>query len=209
MRPAIPGAIATGRLIAIARGVDPDRLVRIGTALAATGIRAFEVTLNSDGAVEAIRRLRAHFSEEELVIGAGTVLSIEQAQGALNAGAAFLVMPDVDVALVRWAADRGVPCFPGGLTPTEIHAAWRAGAAGVKVFPASAVGPAFVRDFRGPFRDIPLIPTGGVTLDDAADYLRAGAFAVGLGGGLIGDGEPGALLARAQRLVASIRDVAS
>src|SRR5205085_7577029 len=110
-----------------------------------------------------------------LLLGAGTVLTIEAAGDAVAAGARFLVSPHLDIAIVAWALEHGIPCFPGAFTPTEILGAWRAGATAVKLFPASAVGPAFVREHRGPFRDIPLVPTGGVTAETASDFITAGA----------------------------------
>jgi 2-dehydro-3-deoxyphosphogluconate aldolase/(4S)-4-hydroxy-2-oxoglutarate aldolase len=113
-------------------------------------------------------------------------------------------MPHLDPDIVAWAAMMDIPAFPGGATPTEIFAAWRAGAAGVKVFPASAVGPAFIRELRGPFPDIPLLPTGGVTLDTAPAFIAAGAIAVGMGGWLLGDGVPDRIRERSASIVAAV-----
>ena len=109
-------------------------------------------------------------------------------------------MPHLDADLVEWAAARGIPAFPGAATPTEIFAAWRAGAAAVKLFPASSAGPGFVRELRGPFPDIPVLPTGGVTLETAPAFITAGAVAVGMGGWLIGDGDPAGIRARARQV---------
>jgi 2-dehydro-3-deoxyphosphogluconate aldolase/(4S)-4-hydroxy-2-oxoglutarate aldolase len=204
-RPAIPAPILESRLIAIGRGLDPARTTAIAEALADAGIRAFEVTLNSRDALAAIRALRARFADDEMLVGAGTILSVVEAEDAVQAGARFLVSPHTDVVIVSWAAERGIPCFPGAFTPTEIHLAWRAGASAVKLFPSSAVGPAFVRDFRGPFPEIPLVPTGGVTAESGQEFLAAGAVAVGLGGWLMGDGDPAAIGARAREAVAAIR----
>jgi len=148
-RPAIPDAILKGRTIAIARGLDPERLVRIGEGLAAGGIGAFEVTLNSPGALAAIEALASRFAGTELLIGAGTVLDLEGARAAVAAGARFIVMPHTDPEVIEYGASHGIPAFPGAFTPTEILTAWRAGATAVKLFPASAVGPVFVREFRG------------------------------------------------------------
>lgn len=203
-RPPIPAPILQGRLIAIGRGLDPASTTHIGEALADAGIRAFEVTLNSRDALGAIRALRARFRDDELLVGAGTILDVAEAEDAVQAGARFLVSPHTDVAIVSWAAERGIPCFPGAFTPTEIHAGWSAGASAVKLFPSSAVGPAFVRDFRGPFPQIPLVPTGGVTAESGREFLAAGAVAVGLGGWLMGDGDPSAIGARAREAVAAI-----
>jgi 2-dehydro-3-deoxyphosphogluconate aldolase/(4S)-4-hydroxy-2-oxoglutarate aldolase len=139
-----------------------------------------------------------------IAIGAGTVLSIEDAGLALDAGATFLVMPTTDPELVRWAAERGIPALPGAATPTEILAAWRAGAAAVKLFPASALGPSFVRECLGPFPDIPLVPTGGVTAETAGSFIAAGAVAVGLGSWLVGDGVADGVTRRARQVVDAV-----
>lgn len=139
-----------------------------------------------------------------MTVGAGTVLTIDAARRAVDAGAAFLVAPHVDPEVVAWTAGRGIPMFPGAATPTEVLAAWRAGAAGVKVFPASVVGPAFVRELRGPLPDIPLLPTGGVTVDNAAAYIEAGAAAVGIGSWLFAGGTPDSIAERARQAVDAI-----
>jgi 2-dehydro-3-deoxyphosphogluconate aldolase/(4S)-4-hydroxy-2-oxoglutarate aldolase len=203
-RPAVPAAIVRGRVIAIARGLDPASLIRIGEGLAAGGIGAFEVTLNSPGALRSIEALAARFGDEELLVGAGTILTVEDARAAIGSGARYIVMPHTDVAVIEHAASRGVPVFPGAFTPTEILAAWRAGATAIKVFPASCVGPSFVRELRGPLPAIPLVPTGGVTLETAPAYIAEGAVAVGLGSWLTGDGDPAGIAERGLRLVAAL-----
>jgi len=208
LRPArqpVPAAILDGRVVAIARGLDPSRMVDIAGALIEGGVAAFEVTLNSRSALEAIAAVRAAFPAERLLVGAGTVLDRVSAESAVGAGAQFLVMPHTDVGLIQWAAGRDLPVFPGAFTPTEILAAWRAGATAVKLFPASAVGPAFVRELRGPLPEVPLIPTGGVTAESAPEFIRAGAIAVGLGSWLTGAGEPAQVRARATQLTEAIR----
>lgn len=200
-RPAIPDAILRSRVIAIGRRIDPATLPTVGEGLAAGGVRAFEVTLNSTGALTAIDTLARRFGPDELLVGAGTVLDLAAAEAAVDAGARFLVSPHTDPSLIGWAAGRGIPSFPGAFSPTEILVAWRAGAAAVKLFPASAVGPVFVREFRGPFPEIPLVPTGGVTVETAPVFIAAGAVAIGIGSWLIGDGDPAGIRARAERLV--------
>jgi 2-dehydro-3-deoxyphosphogluconate aldolase / (4S)-4-hydroxy-2-oxoglutarate aldolase len=131
-------------------------------------------------------------------------MTIEAARRAVDAGATFLVMPHVDAELVGWAADRGIPALPGCATPTEALVAWRAGAAAIKLFPASVAGPAFVRELRGPFPEIPVVPTGGVTVENAPSFIAAGAVAVGVGGWLIGDGDPAGVVDRARQVVAAV-----
>ncbi len=199
-RPALPDAIRDGRIVAIGRNLDSARLAGIAEALLAGGVRAFEITLGSPDALAGIRAIASAYGDE-LLVGAGTVLDIEAATRALDAGARFLVMPHTDPSLVTWAAERGVPAFPGAFTPTEIVQGWRAGACAVKLFPASVAGPAFVREFRGPFPEISLVPTGGVSLETAPAYLEAGAVAVGVGSWLMGGGDPQVVRERAGALV--------
>jgi 2-dehydro-3-deoxyphosphogluconate aldolase/(4S)-4-hydroxy-2-oxoglutarate aldolase len=209
VRQAVPEAILGGRVVAIARGLDPSRMVEIAGALIDGGVGAFEVTLNSRSANDAIAAVRAAVPAGRLLVGAGTVLDRASAEAAVGAGAQFLVMPHTDLGLVAWAADRGLPVFPGAFTPSEILAAWRAGATAVKLFPASAVGASFVRELSGPLPEIPLIPTGGVTAENAPDFIRAGAVAVGLGSWLTGAGDPAAIRARATQLTEAIRGAAA
>jgi 2-dehydro-3-deoxyphosphogluconate aldolase/(4S)-4-hydroxy-2-oxoglutarate aldolase len=205
-RPPIPAGIREGGVVAVARNLSVDTVRAVADGLLRGGVRALEITLNEpeDRALDALRAATRHAEGSELVIGAGTVLTIDAAQRALDAGATFLVSPHTDAGLVEWAADRGLPCFPGAFTPTEILAAWRAGAAAVKLFPASVAGPAFVREFRGPFPHIPLLPTGGVTAETAPDFIRAGAIAVGLGSWLIGDGDASGIYDRATVVVQAV-----
>jgi 2-dehydro-3-deoxyphosphogluconate aldolase / (4S)-4-hydroxy-2-oxoglutarate aldolase len=200
-RPALPAAIAECRLIAIGRRLEPSTVPSIGAALIRGGIRAFEVTMNSAAALDVIAALVERFPADELLVGAGTVLNQAEAEGAVKAGARFIVMPHFDTAIVRWASGRGIATLPGCLTPTEILAAWRAGAAAVKLFPASAVGPAFVRELRGPLPEIPLVPTGGVTIENAPAFIAAGAAAVGMGSWLTGSGDPAVVRERASAVM--------
>ncbi len=204
-RISIPHQILAGGVIAIGRGLDPLSIVRVGEGLAAGGIGAFEITLGRPGALDAIAALHGRFGgESDLLVGAGTILSQDDAEQAILAGAQFLVMPVTDPVLVSWAAARGIAAFPGAMTPTEALVGWRAGAAGIKLFPASVAGPTFVRELHGPFPDIPVIPTGGVTVETAPDFIVAGAVAVGIGSWLTGDGDPERIAERGQRIVAAI-----
>ena len=202
----VPDAISGPRIIAIARGLEPDRLARIADGLLAGGIHAFEVTLDSPGALPAIASLVGRFAGTPLRVGAGTVLDVGAAGSAVDAGASFIVSPHGDPAIVRWAVTAGVPVFPGAMTPTEIMAMWAAGATAVKIFPASAVGPSFIREVRGPLRHVPLIPTGGITAETVGAYIAAGATAVGMGSWLSGDGDPAGIAARAAQALAAVRD---
>ena len=207
-RPSPPSGLIEGGVVAIARRLDPTVVTAVADGLLEGGVRVFEVTLNDPeaAALASIARLARHAEGTPLAVGAGTVLSEEAAQRAVDAGATFLVMPHTDQELVAWAAARGLPSFPGAFSPTEILTAWRAGAAAVKLFPASVAGPAFVREFRGPFPDLPLIPTGGVTALSAPDFIRAGAIAVGLGSWLIGDGHPTGIAERGATVVRAVAE---
>ncbi len=207
-RPAIPAGLVAGGVVAIARRLDPGAAADVAKALADGGVRAFEITLN-DPAPKALRAIEAAASSSaasRLSIGAGTVLSIEAARLAVDAGATFLVMPHTDPDLVAWAAERGIPALPGAATPTEVLAAWRAGAAAVKLFPASVLGPSFIRELAGPFPNIPVVPTGGVTAATAGSFIAAGAVAVGLGSWLVGDAVPAGVTARARQVVTAVAE---
>ena len=205
-RPAIPAGLSAGGVVAIGRRIAPDAAPAITEALVAGGVLAFELTLN-DPEADALRAIESAATVAAglgIVIGAGTVLSVEAAGRAVDAGATFLVMPHLDPAIVSWAAERGIPAFPGCATPTEVFAAWQAGAAAIKVFPASSLGPSFVREMRGPFPAIPLVPTGGVTLETVPAFIAAGAVAVGLGGWLVGDGQPAGIRERSAAVTAAV-----
>ena len=149
-----------------------------------------ELTLNEpeDAALRSIAALAAVADDLGALVGAGTVLSIGAAKRAVDAGAGSSSRPTPTRSSIAWCALSGVPCYPGALSPTEIHTAWSAGASAVKLFPATAVGPGYLKQIAGPFPDIPFIPTGGVSAQNAGDWMAAGAVAVGMGGWLIGDG---------------------
>jgi 2-dehydro-3-deoxyphosphogluconate aldolase / (4S)-4-hydroxy-2-oxoglutarate aldolase len=197
-----------GRLVAIVRLRDGAALLEVAEALVEGGITSLEFTLTTPGAVEAIKRCRARFGET-VVVGAGTVLDAADAHRCLEAGAQFVVSPGVDADVIAAARDGGVLAMPGAMTPTEIVTAWRAGADVVKVFPARALGPRYIADVLAPLPEVPLMPTGGVDATNAADYLRAGAVAVAVGGNLVDPAavaraDWAALTARARALVAAV-----
>lgn len=171
------------KIVAILRGCDPVNIVEISQALYEGGIRLLEITLNSPGALDAIQQVAAQFGDR-MVIGAGTVLTVEEVKAAVTAGARFILSPSLDVEVIRFTRDLGAVSVPGAFTATEILTAYRAGANIVKVFPAS-VGPAYFRDIRGPLPQIPLMPTGGVNLDNIRDFQKAGAVAFGVGSALV------------------------
>lgn len=204
-RPALPAAIAAAGIIAIGRGLSRDRATAIAEVLWESGVHAFEITLQSDEALKIVESLAQRQRPRQTSIGVGTVLSIAAAQQAIDAGAEFLVMPHTDPDLVAWAAERGIPTIPGAMTPTEALTAWRAGASGVKIFPASAVGASFIADLRGPLPDILTIPTGGVTLSDVPGLIEAGATAVGIGSWLTTLDDTEIIRSRAVALLDAVR----
>ncbi len=174
------GIIPVIRVSSAEEALDAARAVHDG------GLSVFEVTLTVAGALEVIREIGRSFGGGVLV-GAGTVLDAAGAESALDAGARFLVGPALNGEVVRLGRSRGAVVIPGALTPTEILAAHEAGADLVKVFPVSQMGgPAYIKALKGPLPHVPLVPTGGVDLQNVGDYFRAGASAVGVGGELIG-----------------------
>ena len=179
----IHAIVSDAPVVAIVRRpkVDPVRCVE---NLFEAGIRLVEVTMDTPGATEILASMRSGIPSNAL-LGAGTVTDIARAQAALAAGASFLVTPNLNLDVIRFARDHGLPIMPGAMTPTEIFNAAAAGADYVKVFPASALGPAYFRELRGPFAEIPLIATGGVNLENAHEFFRFGVDAVGLGSSLI------------------------
>jgi len=175
--------LQTERAIAVIRTPDLALGRHLAKAVAAGGLRLIEITWNSDRPAQLISTLRQELPD--CVIGAGTLLEPIQVQEAIAAGAEFLFSPHTNPTLIRIAVDHQVPMVAGALTPTEIVTAWQAGSSGVKVFPIQTVGGArYLRNLRDPLAGIPLIPTGGVTLENAAEFLAAGAIAVGLSGQL-------------------------
>jgi 2-dehydro-3-deoxyphosphogluconate aldolase/(4S)-4-hydroxy-2-oxoglutarate aldolase len=193
--------MSEGRIVAILRGLDPERVKPVAGVLLRSGIDVVEVTLDSPAALESIE----HLSTTGQVVGAGTVMSVSEAEAAVTAGAAFLVAPHTDPAVVDWAVEHGHPMIPGCFTATEAMTAWNAGASAVKVFPASVGGAGLIKAFKGPFGTLPLIPTGGITAANAREYLAAGAVAVGLGGWLTGSPDLEVVAERAAAAVQSCR----
>jgi 2-dehydro-3-deoxyphosphogluconate aldolase/(4S)-4-hydroxy-2-oxoglutarate aldolase len=193
-------------VVAVVRGPSARAAVVAARALARGGITAIELTFTVPSAEEAIAELAG---EEGLLVGAGTVLDADQARAAVAAGARYLVAPNLDPAVVEAARELGAPLLPGALTPTEVAAAMRV-APVVKLFPAGLGGPAHLGALRGPFPGLRAVPTGGVSADNLADWLDAGALAVGAGSDLcpaeaVAAGDEDALRARAERYAAALR----
>jgi 2-dehydro-3-deoxyphosphogluconate aldolase / (4S)-4-hydroxy-2-oxoglutarate aldolase len=172
------GVVAVVRLSAAAQMFD------VAHALMTGGVRAIEVTMTVPGAIGLIEQLRRALPSE-IVVGAGTVTDDETAGAVIRAGATFVVSPVLRPAIIETCRRHDVAVVPGCLTPTEIFTAWEAGADVVKVFPATSLGPAFFKDMRAPLPQIRLMPTGGVTRDNAGDWIRAGAVAIGVGTALV------------------------
>jgi 2-dehydro-3-deoxyphosphogluconate aldolase/(4S)-4-hydroxy-2-oxoglutarate aldolase len=188
-------------LVAVVRSPDSRQLVEVVRALAEGGVTVVEITMSVPDALEVIREVRRELGGRVL-LGAGTILDPETARAALLAGAEYLVSPTLNLDVIRMCRRYDKLVMPGAFTPTEILAAWEAGADVVKVFPAEVLGPAFFKALRGPLPQIRLMPTGGVDLNTAADFLRAGACCLGLGSQLV---EPRAV---AERNFGRIRDLA-
>lgn len=170
--------------IAIIRLDDLTEAVAISRALVEGGLTALEFTLTNSAALDAVASARTALGETATV-GVGTVLTAEQAQGAIEAGAQFLVTPAVRRDVISVAKAQGVPVACGAFTPTEILDAWEAGAPYIKVFPARTLGPSYIKDVLAPLPDLKLVPTGGVDLDNCAAYIKVGAFSVGIGSNLV------------------------
>jgi 2-dehydro-3-deoxyphosphogluconate aldolase/(4S)-4-hydroxy-2-oxoglutarate aldolase len=183
-RTAVVAEVERCGVVAIIRMKDPGKVAAVVDALLAGGVRVLEVTMTVPGAVELIRGL-ASALPPELVLGAGTVLDSETAERVIDAGASFLVSPVLRLPVLEVANRRDVPVMPGCFSPTEILTAWDAGADIVKVFPATALGPGFLKDVHGPLPAVKLMPTGGVSVENAGDWIRAGAVAVGVGSALL------------------------
>jgi 2-dehydro-3-deoxyphosphogluconate aldolase/(4S)-4-hydroxy-2-oxoglutarate aldolase len=176
--------IAREKIVAIVRLADYDHAVEVARALLAGGVSVLEFTLTGKGAIEAVTAVRAALGAS-VCVGVGTVLQADQVVAAVAGGAEFVVTPVLRVPVIDACANLGVPCACGALTPTEILAAHEAGAEIVKVFPATVGGPRYIRDVLAPLPFLKLLPTGGVSAENAREYLAAGAMAVGIGGNLI------------------------
>ena len=184
--------VLEGGIVAVVRSPDGDQLVEVARALADGGVSVVEITMSVPDALHVLRQVRQALGDR-ILLGAGTILDPETARAALLAGAEYIVAPTLNLEVIRLCQRYDKLVMPGAFTPTEILTAWEAGADIVKVFPADVVGPAFFKALRGPLPQIRLMPTGGVDLTTAADFLRAGACCLGIGSQLV---EPKAVAAR-------------
>ena len=176
--------VLDGGIVAVIRADSADSAALAAQAVAEGGVSAIEITFTVPDAVEVLRRLRKELPEK-IVLGAGTVLDPETARAALLAGARFIVSPTLNLDVIHLARRHGAPVFPGAFTPTEVLAAWEAGADVVKIFPADVGGPNYLKSLRGPLPQIRLMPTGGVDLKTAEAFLNAGACCLGVGSALV------------------------
>ncbi|NND03507.1 MAG: bifunctional 4-hydroxy-2-oxoglutarate aldolase/2-dehydro-3-deoxy-phosphogluconate aldolase [Acidimicrobiia bacterium] len=199
-RTPIPQPISEQRLIAVMRRLGAEHVHAVTPILVDAGVSVFEVTMDGEEALQSIEWLAGR----GYLVGAGTVRTAGDAAAAMRAGASFASSPGLDQTVLGTAATLGLPMIPGALTPSEIMAAWSAGSGAVKLFPASLGGHEYLRALRGPLADIPLIPTGGVTSDNAASYLESGATAVAVGRWLTGHTDMYQIAQRATALVDSI-----
>jgi len=208
-RSRIAAGLEAAGVVAVIRIADPSKLGDVVAALVEGGVRALEVTMSVPGAVELIRQT-APTLPPGFLLGAGTVTDAETVAQVVDAGATFIVSPVYRRSVVEAAQAREVASLPGCFSPTEILEAWEAGADIVKVFPATALGPGYLKDLRGPMPQVKLMPTGGVSLDNAGDWIKAGAVAVGVGTSLldavaIAANNFSAIADNARRIVANVQ----
>ncbi len=176
--------IVDSGVVAVLRAPSGELLADVAEALAAGGVEAIEVTFTVPGAHRVIEHVADRMGDR-ILLGAGTVLDSETARVALLAGAEFIVAPTVNLEVIRICQRYDKAVMPGALTPTEVLTAWESGADIVKVFPSELTGPGYLKALHGPLPQVRLMPTGGVNLETAADFLRAGASALGIGGALV------------------------
>jgi 2-dehydro-3-deoxyphosphogluconate aldolase / (4S)-4-hydroxy-2-oxoglutarate aldolase len=172
-------------IIPVVRANSVDEALKAIDAIKDGGVPVLEITMTVPGALHAIEKVRTSYGED-ILVGAGTVLDPETARACIAAGARFVVSPSLNLATIELCRRYGVAVMPGALTPTEVLTAWQAGADVVKVFPCDAMGGAkYLRALKAPFPDIELIPTGGVSLANAGEFIAAGAWAIGIGSELV------------------------
>lgn len=205
-RSVISDRLRASRVIAVLRAKNVDALLPVCDVLVEEQILSLEFTLTTPGLLDRLAELVDRY-RAVADVGVGTILSTEDAEKAIDRGAQYLVTPNMDLAIVEAAVDVSIPVFPGGLTPTELWSGWRAGATAVKIFPAQTVGAGYLKHLNGPFPELLAVPSGGVDLKATAEWLRAGAVAVSLGGPLLGDALAGGDLEELRGRCRSVRAV--
>jgi len=178
-------------IVAVVRAENSEQAFKIADACIAGGVAAIEVTFTVPGALDVIKDLCAKYNSGEIIIGAGTVLDPETARAAILAGAQYIVSPCLNIEVVKLCNRYQIPCMPGAMTVKEVVEAMEAGADIVKVFPGEAFGPKIIKAIKGPIPQAPLMPTGGVSLDNVAEWIKAGCVAVGVGGNLTAGAKKG------------------
>ncbi|MCL2305617.1 MAG: bifunctional 2-keto-4-hydroxyglutarate aldolase/2-keto-3-deoxy-6-phosphogluconate aldolase [Planctomycetaceae bacterium] len=178
-------------LVAIVRAESAEQAEKIADALAAGGVAAIEITFTVPGAIDVIKTLAARYPAGEILIGAGTVLDSETARAAILAGAQYVVSPCLNVETVKLCNRYQIACMPGAMTIKEVVEALEAGADVIKIFPAELFGPAIIKTYKGPLPQAPMMPTGGVSLENVADWIKAGCVAVGVGSTLTAGAKKG------------------
>jgi 2-dehydro-3-deoxyphosphogluconate aldolase/(4S)-4-hydroxy-2-oxoglutarate aldolase len=197
-------------IVAIVRLDDLSQAVSLTLALIVGGVNVIEFTLTNPDAIDVIRQINLpEINEGSAIIGAGSVITLEQTRQVIDAGAQFVVSPIVKQDVIDYCVKQEIPAFPGAFTPTEIQSAWEMGAAAVKVFPARSLGASYIKDVLAPLPHLRLIPTGGIGLSNIADFVRSGVVAVGVGSSLldekaISDGDWSAITQRAAEFVAAL-----
>ncbi|MFW5996039.1 MAG: bifunctional 2-keto-4-hydroxyglutarate aldolase/2-keto-3-deoxy-6-phosphogluconate aldolase [Halanaerobiaceae bacterium] len=178
-------------IVAVVRAENAEEAIKIADAVKAGGIDAIEITMTVPGAVDVIKKLSHTYSQNEILIGAGSVLDAETARSCILAGAEYIVGPTLDVETIKLCNRYQKPVMPGAMSVTEALRAMEAGADVVKIFPATLFGPKIIRAIKGPIPQAPLLPTGGVNPDNVKEWFRAGSFAVGVGSALVGGAKEG------------------
>lgn len=201
--------IETSGIVAIIRANSSNELIKTAEAIKNGGVDVIEITMTTPGALGVITEVSDHLGDEVL-IGVGSVLDAETARVAMLAGAEFVVCPVTKNDVIDTCNRYGKVVIPGAFTPTEILYAWESGADYVKVFPSSGVGPSYIKDIKAPLPQIPLIPTGGISIENAADFIKAGSAALGVGSALVSNsiiesGDFKQLTQRAKELVSAVK----
>lgn len=178
-------------LVAVVRADSAEQAVKITDACIAGGVAAIEITFTVPGAVDVIKALAAKYTKGEILIGAGTVLDSETARAAILAGAQYIVSPYLNVEMVKLCNRYKITCMPGAMTIKEVVEAMETGADVVKIFPGELFGPAIIKAIKGPLPHAPLMPTGGVSLENVDQWIKAGSIAVGVGGSLTAGAKKG------------------
>ena len=197
-------------IVPVVRASSPEQAVLAAQAVCEGGIPIVEITMTVPGAVDVIRELRKT-ADSSILIGAGTVLNSEMARRCVDAGAEFLVSPGLDIPTLEFAAREDKLMLAGALTPTEVITAWSAGSELVKVFPCGQLGGAsYIKALKGPLPQVPMVPTGGVNLNTAGDFIKAGAAALGVGGELVQSdalkaGQPQTIVENARKFLAIVK----